>query len=138
MLTVQSLPIDNLQQQARAGLDAARQKWNGVRVRAQREAIRRGHDARAWAAGVCDDPLAQWADALVARGAPSQLRSRLDDAKTYLTRLPIEDLDGQTAKALAATVGEMPLWQVEAVRRHELANKGRVTVLRACEARLGV
>lgn len=137
MMTVQRLPIDDLQQQARAGLDATRQKWTQLQLRVQREAIRRGHDAREAAAGLCDEPLGRWADALVARGVPTLFRARLNDAKAFLQRMPIEDIDGQTAKALAATVGEMPLWQVEAVRRHELANKGRVTVLRACEARLG-
>ncbi len=138
MLTVQRLPIDELQQQAHARLDAARQAIALLRSRALREAVVRGHDAREQAAALCDDPLGRWADALVARGVPTLMRARLDSLRAWLSAPPLADLDEQTAKALAATVAEMPLWQVEAIRRHEAAHKARVTVLRACEARLGV
>lgn len=137
MLTVQRLPIDELQAQAQARLDAARHALTALRTRAVREAVVRGHDAREQAAALCDDPLGRWADALVARGVPTLMRARLDAVRTWLTTPPLADLDEQTAKALAATVAEMPLWQVEAIRRHEAAHKVRVTVLRACETRLG-
>jgi uncharacterized protein YukE len=68
-----------------------------------------------------------------------QLRDIADDARAAedaIARPPIDDYDNLNVKEVTDAIGELDLWSLQKVRDYEAANKNRVTVLRAVDARL--